>query len=146
MVELKDLVGKHILDAVDFSNEQVKTWDDEFEDCGVVRFRLDGKVFVATEDPSDGYRSSMRDIALLGDVPMQNVFVPQAVVGRYQAERPACEGADYTNQTDILELVDEVTGRVVLEVGTDNTDDYYPSFVSSFHPEAMACNQGREVA
>lgn len=140
-MELQDLVGNHILDAVDFSNEQVKTWGDEFEDCEVVRFRLNGQVFAATEDPSDGYRSSMRDIASLGDVPMQNVFRPQAVVGRYQSERPAYEGADYTYQCDILELVDARTGKVVLEVGTDNTDDYYPSFVSSFHPEAMSCNQ-----
>lgn len=145
-MELKDLVGNHILDAVDFSNEQIKTWSDEFEDCEVIRFRLDGKVYAATEDPSDGYRSSMRDIALLGDVKMQNVFAPQAVVGRYVTEKKAWEGSSYTNAAEILELVDTVTGRVVLEVGTDNSDDYYPSFVSSFHPEAMAGNQGREAA
>lgn len=140
-MELKDLVGNHILDAVNFSNEQVKTWSGEFEDCEVVRFRLNGQVFAVTEDPDDGYRSSMRDIALLDDVQMQNVFPPQAVVGRYQSERTPYDDAGYVNQTDILELVDARTGLVVLEVGTDNTGDYYPSFVSSFHPEAMACNQ-----
>lgn len=145
-MELQDLVGNHTLDAVDFSSEQVKTWGGEFEDCEVIRFRLDGKVYAATADPGDGYRSSMRDIALLGDVHMQNVFAPQAIVGRYQTERPAYEGADYNYQTDVLELVDPTTGRVVLEVGTDNTGDYYPSFVSSFHPEAMACNQNQEAA
>lgn len=141
-MDLQDLVGNHVLDAVDFSSEQVKTWGDEFEDCEVVRFRLDGKVYAVTENPDDGYRSSMRDIALLGDVPMQNIFAPQQVVARYQSERPAYGGADHNYQTDILELVDTTTGRVVLEVGTDNTDDYYPSFVSAFHPEAMACNAG----
>lgn len=141
-MELQDLVGNHTLDAVDFSSEQVKTWGDEFEDCEVIRFRLDGKVYAATADPSDGYRSSMRDIALLGDVPVQNVFAPQAVVARYVSERPAYEGADYNYQSDILELVDSATGQVVIEVGTDNADDYYPSFVSAFHPEAMACNDG----
>lgn len=141
-MELKDLVGNHILDAVDFSNEQIKTWGDEFEDCQVIRFRLDGKVYAATEDPDDGYRSSMSDIALLGDVQMRNVFTPTPVIARYVSEREAYEGAGYNYQADILELVDATTNRVVLEVGTDNTDDYYPSFVSAFHPEAMACNDG----
>ncbi len=30
--------------------------------------------------------------------------------------------------------------NVVLEVGTDNSDDYYPSFVANFQPENMATN------
>jgi hypothetical protein len=133
-MELSDLVGEHMLDAVDSSNEQVKTWGDQFEDCSVLRFRLDGKVYVATEDPDDGYRSSMRDLVVLpDDTIMHNTFAPQRVVGRYRNK------SDY-NEADVLELVDAVTGLIVLEVGTDNTDDYYPWFVGNFHPQNMACN------
>jgi hypothetical protein len=40
-----------------------------------------------------------------------------------------------------LELKDLI-GQVVLEVGTENVYDYYPGFVSSFHPERMAHNAG----
>lgn len=134
-MELQDLVGEHVLDAVDCSNEQVKTWGDTFEDCSVIRFRLNGKVYVATEDPSDGYRSCMNDIVEVTPPPvMQNTFVPLRVVARH---RDVCE---YGDGADILELVDVVTNKIVLEVGTDNKDDYYPSFVSAFHPENMACN------
>ena len=74
-MELKELVGEHMLDAVDFSDEQVKTWGDQFEACQVMRFRLDGKVYVAVEDPSDGYRSCMNDLAVADDATMKNTFL-----------------------------------------------------------------------
>lgn len=126
-MELKDLVGEHILDGVDFSNEKVKTWRDEFEDCQVCRFRLDGTVYSAVEDPDDGYRSSMNELTVDEAADIKNQFPACRVLGRHR-----------TN--DVLELIDVATGKVVLEVGTDNTDDYYPSYVASFHPEAMAIN------
>lgn len=132
-MELKDLEGEHFLDAVDFSDVQVKTWGDKFENCQVMRFRLDGNVYTVTEDPDDGYRSSMRDISI-GDHPMTNTFVMQKVVGIYRTT------GKYGDVKDILELIDGVTGRVVVEVGTDNSDDYYPSFVANFDPTAMVIN------
>lgn len=136
-MELKDLVGEHLLDSVDFSNEQVKTWGDEFEACQVMRFRLDGKVYTATEDPDDGYRSSMSQITV-GDWWMTNVFTPVRVVGRHRTVY------EYGGSSDVLELVDVGTGKTVIEVGTDNDndndDDYYPSFVANFDPTAMTPN------
>ena len=30
-MELKELAGEHLLDAVDFSNERVKTWGDQYK-------------------------------------------------------------------------------------------------------------------
>lgn len=131
-MELDDLIGEHSLDAVDFSNEQVKTWGDQFEDCQVMRFRLDGVVYIATENPDDGYRSHMRDLTV-GDFPMVNVFDPVRVVGRRKEKRKYQED-------DILELIDPRTGQAVIEVGTANTDDYYPCFVANFDPEAIADN------
>lgn len=132
-MELKDLVGEHMLDAVDFSNEQVKTWGYEFEACQVMRFRLDGKVYTATEDPNDGYRSSMREISV-GEWAMKNTFQPVRVVGRHRTVN------GYGGSSDVLELIDAGTGKTVVEVGTDDDDDYYPSFVASFRPECMTPN------
>jgi hypothetical protein len=133
-VELKDLVGEHVLDAVDFSNEQVRTWGDNFEDAQVIRFRLDGICYIATEDPDDGYRSSMQDIVIAEVASMANTFPPVRVVCRHRTE------GRYSNEDDILEFIDMETGKVVLEVGTDNSDDYYPSFVACFKPENMHIN------
>lgn len=133
-MELKDLVGEHTLDAVDFSNEQVRMWGDNFEPCQVLRFRLDGVCYTATEDPSDGYRSSMKDIVVSEDAKMENVFPPLRVLGDYRTK------GSYDGVDDILELYDAVTGLKVIEVGTNNVDDWYPGFVGYFNPAAMVHN------
>lgn len=135
MTELTDLIGRRRLDAVDFDSEKVKElYGDEYEDASVCRFRLDGVVYVTIEDPSDGYRSSMRDLVVANDSNMKNVFPAVDVIGKHRT------GGEYGRVDDVLELVDALTGKVVLEVGTDNVDDYYPGFVASFHPENMATN------
>ena len=134
-MELKDLVGKHILDAVDFTDEKIKDFSDEYEDCQVCRFRLDGIVYMAAEDPDDGYRSHMRDLIVDDAAVMKNSFPPCEVLCRYRSVD------EDGNESDILELVDTATGQIVLAVGTENTDDWYPYFVSDFSPKAMAVNQ-----
>ena len=131
-VEFDSLIGEHILDAVDTDTMQVKRWyGDAFEDANVIRFRLDGKVYTAVENPDDGYRSSMERLYVAED-PIKNTFPPCKVLARKKAK-------DYY-ENDTLEFIDVVTGKVVLEVGTDSCDDYYPSFVAAFHPENMAVN------
>ena len=122
--ELRDFVGLHRLQGVDFENSKIAGYDVMFDDAQMMRFKIDGKIYVATEDPTDGYRSSLKDIVLSEDK-MKNVFRGQQVLGKYEG----------TNDRDILEFVSVKTGKVVLEVGTDNADDYYPSFVASFNPK-----------
>lgn len=134
-VDLKSLVGEHVLDAVDESTEKVKRWGDNFEVSNVIRFRLDGKVYTAVENPDDGYRSSMEKI-FVSDDEMKNVFPPQRVLGIHRTK------GEYSDVDDVLELRDIVTGGLVLEVGTSNVEDYYPCFVGRFDPKAMAVNRG----
>lgn len=133
-VEFDSLLGERVLDAVDTSTERVKTWGDHFEDANVMRFRLDGKVYTAVENPDDGYRSSM-DRLYAADEPISNVFPPCKVLVRKKPD-------DRYGRNDTLEMIDVATGKVVIEVGTDNSDDYYPSFVANFMPENMAVNRG----
>lgn len=135
MPELKDLVGEHVLDGVDFYTERQPGSYADTDDASVCRFRLDGVVYCAIEDPSDGYRSCMRELAVGSKDRMKNVFPAIRVIGRYVSK-----DEDSYNEHDILELVDAITGRVVLEVGTHNADDYYPSFVANFDPTAMSTN------
>lgn len=135
-MELKDLVGKHILDAVDFTTGKVSTYGDEFEDAQLCRFRLDGNIYVAIEDPSDGYRSYLGELKIDTENKMFNIFPPISVIGHHRTI------GSYGNKDDILELIDETTGKIVLEIGTADIDDYYPGFIASFHPEAMQINKG----
>jgi len=139
--ELKDLCGKSMLDGVDFQNVPLPAYDGAAytEDSQVCRFRLNGTVFLAIEDPNDGYRSSMRELKTDPRGEIGNVFPAIEVVGVYRDRRGSYSAAD------ILELIDTTTGKVVLEIGTDNSDDYYPSFVANFQPENMATNTPAEA-
>lgn len=128
-VTLEDLVGEHILDGVDMFDERVKlSWGDEYENCEMMRFRLDGIIYLAIQDPEDGYRSSM-DKIVISETPMKNTFQPQRVIGRLRTK------GTYSQVDEVLELIDVHTGKTVLEIGTANTDDYYPYFVATFSPE-----------
>lgn len=133
-IDLDSLVGEHTLDAVDTFSESIKQYGSHYEDCEIIRFRLDGTVYTAIEDPSDGYRSSLDKLFVSPDEPMRNIFPPVRVIGRKKEN-------DRWGVNDVLQLVDQMTGLIVLEVGTDNTDDYYPSFVGSFSPENMVTNE-----
>ena len=131
-VKLDALLGKHKLDAVDTFIEKVSRYGDYFEDTNAIRFRLDGVCYTALENPSDGYRSSMETLYVSREK-MKNTFKPVEVVGTKKI-------GDYCTE-DVLVLIDAKTGKPVLEVGTHNADDYYPSFVSSFSPENLCINQ-----
>jgi hypothetical protein len=129
-MELKDLVGLHKLSGVDMSNESIKAeWGDSFEDCQVINFILDRKTYTAIEDPSDGYRSSMQEVKE-SKVVVKNKFAPVKVMGVMRPD----------NSDDVIDFFDVKTGKIVLSVGTDDLDDYYPSFVAEFTPENMAIN------
>ena len=133
-MKLIDLLGKHTLDAVDFYEQEIEGFLGCIENCSVCRFRLDGVVYVAVEDPEDGYRSCMRNLSTADPDSMKNVFQSIEVVGTMKADGPFSVG------NDVLQLIDAVTGKVVLSVGTENADDYYPCFVADFQPSAMAIN------
>jgi hypothetical protein len=105
------------------------------EDASAISFVLDGKGYMAIEDPNDGYRSAMEGLYEFDPALVKNTFPPCRVVGEIQ---------DGHNGT--IAFKDQLTGKVVLEVGTNNSDDYYPSFVANFCPDAMPDNQAEKLA
>ena len=133
-ITLSDIKGEYILDAVDFN--VIKSDNASYADANVIRFRLDGIVYIATEDPEDGYRSCLstieRDLCEIS-----NVFLPTKVVVKQYLDNSDCGD----ECCDTIELVDIITKEVVLRVGTDLSDSYYPTFVSEFIPEAMSSNR-----
>jgi hypothetical protein len=134
-MELKDLVGEHELSGVDTTTERVKEYGDYYEDCEVVRFVIDGKTYKATEDPDDGYRSYLKEIEVTNEK-VANTFPPQRVVGKMKDN---IDG----EENNTIQFIDTTTGNIVLEVGTDNTDDYYPYCVLRWSPENLAINVGK---
>lgn len=139
-MELKDLVGIHMLDAVDYGQVDVRqSYGSETVLCNMLRMRIDNVTYVCIENPDDGYRSSMRALRTLepGETPILNVFGYIIVECKHDVGV-----ADTTN--DLLKVYDVENGKLILEVGTANTDDYYPYYVANWSPENMHINEGKE--
>lgn len=117
------LIGKHTLTAVDNFSASVKAYP-KLDNCQVLNFELDGVTYTAVEDPDDGYRS------MLGDIIVTNYKVPN------QFPPIVVEGSLGTPDRPCL-LVLSFCGKPVVTLGTDNSEDYYPSFVADFQPENM---------
>jgi hypothetical protein len=136
-VELASLVGLHKLSGVDMESGSVEQYQGHFKDCQMFRFRLDGIVYCAIEDPSDGYRSMMSSLVVQKANPIKNTFEPIKVLGVLRTK------GTYSGTDDVLELRLLPNGNVILEVGTENTDDYYPSFVGRWMPENTEATDAR---
>jgi len=121
-MELKDLVGKHWLFGVEFGH---------IDDATVMDVILDKKIISIVEDPSDGYRSSMREILInREEAVVKNIFKPVEVFGFFR------EG-----DCSIVDFVDVLSYRIVLSVGTENNDGYYPCFVALWLPKNLYLNK-----
>lgn len=115
---------------------------DDWDDAEHCTFVLNGVSYTAVEDPSDGYRSSLRELLVGGEC--TNMFPPVLVRLRLmESGEDNGDGFGY-DKNDALMLVDAFTAQPVLIVGTTNTDDYYPSFIARFDPTAMVYNQPRK--
>lgn len=134
-MELSDLVGMHKLSGVETGVMSVKDdfYDDLFRDCSFVKFTLDGVHYMAVEDSDDGYRSRCRDLVISDDPPRYS-FQPQSMKCYMKGD------GDFGYANDVLVMQDEVTGEIILEVGTENYNDWYPYCHFEYHPEGMACN------
>lgn len=133
-MELKELVGTHILSGVETGTlKRTKySWEEE---CAYAKFTLDGVTYLAIEDPDDGYRSYMEELEV-SDTPCKIKLPDIEVFCLMMAD-------DRYERNDVLLFIDVLSGKEILSVGTMNYDDYYPCCHMEYHPENMYCN--REV-
>lgn len=136
--DLAELVGMHVLDA---RGEWVLRADERCsEDAMVACVRLDGVLYEFKEDPSDGYRSGLEYARVIEPevVPAGALAVFPPVVVEARLCTNAEPSSTYRDASDeILYLVRESDGATIMTVGTDNLDDYYPSFVHRWSPEGF---------
>lgn len=130
---LEDLVGEHVLDYV----PRLDVRHPIDSDAAGCLFGIDGWSYLAFEDPSDGYRSSLGALLAFRGEPYQlgGSFWPEHLAMRVLCSMEGDGG-------EVLTMRDVATGRVVFEVGTDHADDYYPSYVARWTPPA----EGTEAA
>jgi hypothetical protein len=120
-MELSELAGKHVLTGVDRFNGEAGYYGPE----EAITFRLDDTTYTIREDQSDGYRSYARDVEVSDIIPT-NSFPPVEVLAVYDGE-----------SRDTITLHHAESGAEILVVGTDQTDDYYPSFECRYDPTAL---------
>src|SRR3990167_1353948 len=121
-MELKDLDGKHILGGVEYIVFKHPYGD---ESNGIL-VMLDNVTYQFIEDPSDGYRSYMREIEVVELQP--SLLLPNIKVHCVHTTND--RGAGGEESEDILTIYDRY--KPVLRIGTANTDDYYPYFVMDY--------------
>lgn len=103
-----------------------------YETYSGVIVRIDGKNYFAYENPDDGYRSYSEFEET--DAPCTNIFPPQRVmIKTYDDEN------DYTRDKGII--IANPDFELILKIGTDNYDDYYPMAVYEWHPENLPINK-----
>jgi hypothetical protein len=117
------LKGKHLLSGVEE--------DVDNKDCQRLLIKLDGDVYQFIEDDNDGYRSAMDDEnSKIINYKMKNTFNDIEVFIIYVDES---NGYD----ADIIRIYNIDNGELIIEVGTDNIDDYYPSFICNYNAENL---------
>jgi hypothetical protein len=97
--------------------------------------RLDGVVHAFVEDANDGYRSALDHARVL--VNLSALVVPLVLAPVYPPMVVRAMIRPPSDRHNILVLINEATGSVVLEIGTEYIDDYYPGFISSWTPEGV---------
>lgn len=128
--------GKHMLSGVD----KVCFEGDDFEpDIHAVILKIDDKCYAAYENPDDGYRS-YGSFHETDELP-KTTFPPQPVI----AENVHVEEYDddgWPTIYDMLILYNEKKD-VILKVGTDHSDTWYPWAIFQWHPENLPINKGK---
>ena len=87
------------------------------------KFRIGDLTFEAIEDEDDGYRSMMSSLCIVDNI--RPTFSEEVTIG-----------TEY-GHTLVLTTNDD---NVVLRVGTDDYDDYYPMFVFNWNPQYLTEN------
>ena len=123
--------GRGFLEGIcDYTKKARYEYEDDYN--GYI-FRLNGQNYAIYEDPDDGYRSWCEIEAT--DLPCKNTFPPQEVfVMLYDKEE-----AYGKNEGIAIYNIDDAS--LILKLGTDNYDDYYPTARMEFHPENLPINK-----
>lgn len=115
---------------------------EEYADA--VLLTIDEKNYIGFENPDDGYRSY--GCFHQTDVCQRNSFPPQKVFVKNVIENSWVEEMYEIYQYRGIEITNEA-GDLILRVGTDLTDAYYPMACFKYNPENLPINmQSSEIA
>ena len=128
--------GMHKLSGV----SMIKVEDEYYESAedGIL-LTIDGVNYIAVTDPDDGYRSYGYLYPASENMIQKNTFPEQDVLVDNHIERSTDEeGYEQDYEETVIYNVD---GGLILRVGTDYSDTYYPCAIFRYNPENLPINQ-----
>lgn len=138
---LSDLTGERVLKCV----PKLDVRHPLCANASGAMFGLDDTIYLVFEDENDGYRSSAGPLLSF----VGSVYDLGGSYHEYLEEAVICSHGtrgEYGGESDVLELRSKETGELIFRVGTDNVDDYYPSFVAEWRPEGLGANSKKRIA
>lgn len=133
-MKLENLCGEHWLSGLEFGTAEVESYFNDIEETEAIRFTVDNHNYLVLEDPDDGYRSYCSDIFEVDESP--KFTFPGVRVYCYMGEE---------TESEILIMRDIMTNKVILKIGTDTGDSYYPCCIFDWRPENMSINLGKDA-
>lgn len=99
----------------------------------------DDMTVLVFEDPGDGYRSCAIEPIIM-KAPLWSLgcdpeYIRAPVLIRRWTQ------SEYGSSADGVEFIDKRNGETILLLGTDNSDDYYPSYTCDWRPQKLAENK-----
>lgn len=125
-MKLKDFTGVGYLSGIDSLTVGLERDENTNRSANAYVFIWNGKSYTVYEDPDDGWRSYLGEITQT-KIKVRNTFPPQKVFGVAVKE--------------MLYLVNYDTQELLLELGTDHSDDWYPHVVMRWYPQNLTVNQ-----
>lgn len=109
------------------------------EDANGAALQLGEKTIFVFEDPSDDYRSCASD-PLIVNAPIYSFGCDPDYI-RIPVTVQKLEPLESYEESEGIQLIDRRNGKIILRLGTDNSNDYYPCFVSEWVPQNIADNE-----
>ena len=129
--------GKHEFSGIESFQYQDK-YDNTHDGYYII---IDNNVYVFEIDHDDGWRS-YGNLYIPENVSVNNIknrfLAQEVIITQHHREHTDSNKEFYT-------ITDVETGKVILEIGTDYTDSYYPMAICHYYPENMAINHSHNT-
>lgn len=128
VVDKDSLVGEHVLSGAVYAND--------YSGFNAMLFILDGQTYLAACDPDDGYRSYLgsffkTDRKCPQNLPDIRIEIQHKAV---REQISAYERRDYKGYVFVIKDA-RFREDLIMELGTDYSEDYYPCCVMHYMPE-----------
>lgn len=133
-VPLEAFVGLRTLYGIGQAMVDVD-WIGVTETVQQVVLNVDGILYEFTEGANDGYRSSLGSVRSVRMTALAMAPIHPPLVVHFHHRTKGDENGYEFGPVDCLYAINERTGLVILDIGTNEISAYYPSFVFAWNPE-----------